>query len=76
MRPPGLAPALQDYFDRARRQGAQHTPHLLSEALSWHQRCLETGSMRPPRTSWRLSPALQGRTTVGMMRADLQPTLP
>ena len=21
-------------------------PHLLSEALSWHQRCLETGSMR------------------------------
>ena len=37
---------LQEYFARARRQGAQHTPHLLGEALSWHQRCLETGSMR------------------------------
>ena len=43
---PDWRPMLQDYFDRARRQGAQHTPHLLSEALSWHQRCLETGSMR------------------------------
>jgi len=43
---PSYRPMLQDYFDRARHQGAQHTPHLLGEALSWHQRCLETGSMR------------------------------
>jgi succinyl-CoA:acetate CoA-transferase len=24
----------------------QHTPHALNEALSWHQRYVETGSMR------------------------------
>jgi len=44
---PEWRPLLQDYFDRARQKGAQHTPHLLGEALGWHQRCLETGSMRP-----------------------------
>ncbi len=44
---PDYRPLLQDYFDRARRQGAQHTPHLLGEALSWHDRCLRTGSMQP-----------------------------
>ena len=43
---PDWRPLLQDYFDRARQQGAQHTPHLLGEALSWHQRYLETGSMK------------------------------
>src|SRR5574344_1213526 len=43
---PDYRPLLQDYFDRARQQGAQHTPHLLGEALSWHQRCLDTGDMR------------------------------
>ncbi|MFO1211866.1 MAG: acetyl-CoA hydrolase/transferase family protein [Paenacidovorax caeni] len=43
---PDYRPLLQDYFDRARKQGAQHTPHLLGEALSWHQRCLDTGDMR------------------------------
>ena len=43
---PNYRPMLQDYFDRARQQGAQHTPHLLGEALSWHQRCLDTGDMR------------------------------
>ncbi len=43
---PDYRPMLQDYFDRARAGAAQHTPHLLGEALSWHQRCLETGSMR------------------------------
>ncbi len=44
---PDWRPLLQDYFDRARRSGAQHTPHRLAEALSWHQRFLDTGSMRP-----------------------------
>jgi succinyl-CoA:acetate CoA-transferase len=39
-------PELQDYFDRAQRQGALHTPHILGEALSWHQRFVETGDMR------------------------------
>ncbi|QNP58379.1 acetyl-CoA hydrolase/transferase family protein [Paenacidovorax monticola] len=44
---PDFRPLLQDYFDRAQRAGGQHTPHILGEALSWHQRCLATGSMRP-----------------------------
>jgi len=43
---PDYRPMLQDYFDRARAKGAQHTPHILGEALGWHQRCLETGTMR------------------------------
>ena len=42
---PDFRPLLQDYFDRARSKGAQHTPHILGEALSWHERCLATGSM-------------------------------
>lgn len=43
---PDYRPLLQDYFDRARSQGPQHTPHILGEALSWHQRFVETGDMR------------------------------
>lgn len=43
---PDFRPQLQDYFDRAQRQGALHTPHILSEALSWHQRFVDTGDMR------------------------------
>jgi succinyl-CoA:acetate CoA-transferase len=35
---------LLDYFQRAVARGG-HTPHLLEEALSWHQRSRETGSM-------------------------------
>lgn len=42
---PDFRPQLQDYFDRAQRQGALHTPHILGEALSWHQRFVETGDM-------------------------------
>lgn len=45
---PDYRPLLQDYFDRACRDGyGRHTPHLLGEALAWHQRFVETGSMRP-----------------------------
>jgi succinyl-CoA:acetate CoA-transferase len=45
---PDYRPALQDYLDRAAATGpAKHTPHLLSEALSWHSRYLEEGTMRP-----------------------------
>jgi len=45
---PDYRPLLQDYFDRARRESfGKHTPHLLGEALSWHERFVETGSMRP-----------------------------
>lgn len=46
---PDYREVLRDYFDRARaaRPTAQHTPHLLSEALSWHQRYVDTGRMLP-----------------------------
>jgi succinyl-CoA:acetate CoA-transferase len=44
---PDYRPMLQDYFDRASRDSyGKHTPHLLNEALSWHQRYLDSGSMR------------------------------
>ena len=38
---------LISYFERACNSGrGMHTPHLLGEALSWHQRFEETGSMK------------------------------
>jgi len=44
---PDYQPALQDYLDRAAATGpGKHTPHLLSEALSWHVRYLQEGTMR------------------------------
>lgn len=44
---PDYRPMLQDYFDRASRESyGKHTPHLLDEALSWHQRFVKTGTMR------------------------------
>lgn len=44
---PDYRPMLQDYFDRACRESfGKHTPHLLGEALSWHERFVETGTMR------------------------------
>ncbi|MEG0975756.1 MAG: acetyl-CoA hydrolase/transferase family protein [Comamonas sp.] len=44
---PDFRPQLQDYVDRAMTQSAGlHTPHILTEALSWHQRFLDTGSMK------------------------------
>ena len=44
---PDYRPMLQDYFDRACANSyGKHTPHLLGEALSWHQRFVDTGSMR------------------------------
>jgi succinyl-CoA:acetate CoA-transferase len=44
---PDYRPMLEDYFGRASRESyGKHTPHLLGEALSWHQRFIDTGSMR------------------------------
>jgi succinyl-CoA:acetate CoA-transferase len=44
---PDYRPMLEDYFERAKRCAyGQQTPSLPSEALSWHQRFIETGSMR------------------------------
>ncbi|OYW41795.1 MAG: propionyl-CoA--succinate CoA transferase [Azorhizobium sp. 12-66-6] len=37
---------IADYFERALARGG-HTPHLIEEALSWHVRARETGSMLP-----------------------------
>ncbi len=43
---PDFRPALIDYYERALHSGrGMHTPHLLEEALSWHQRYEETGHM-------------------------------
>ncbi|GBQ98991.1 acetyl-CoA hydrolase [Acetobacter nitrogenifigens DSM 23921 = NBRC 105050] len=45
---PDYKPALRDYFERSKKDSyGKHTPHLLSEALSWHQRFVETGTMMP-----------------------------
>jgi len=43
---PTYRPMLRDYFHGAREHGyGQQTPHQLGQALSWHQRFIETGSM-------------------------------
>jgi len=44
---PDYRAQLDDYFERACRDSyGKHTPHLLPEALSWHQRWLDSGTMR------------------------------
>ncbi len=44
---PDFRPALRDYFQRAREHSyGQQSPSLPGEALAWHQRYLETGTMR------------------------------
>ncbi|WP_291773748.1 acetyl-CoA hydrolase/transferase family protein [Castellaniella sp.] len=45
---PDYKEQLRDYFQRAKQQSnrGQHTPHILSEALSWHDRFEKTGSMK------------------------------
>ena len=42
---PDYRPQLRDYFERACRAGG-HTPHLLGEAFSWHQRFATHQTMR------------------------------
>ncbi|KID28448.1 acetyl-CoA hydrolase/transferase family protein [Prauserella rugosa] len=45
---PDFRPMLRDYLERATESAyGKHTPHLLGEALSWHQRFVESGTMRP-----------------------------
>ncbi|WP_425049690.1 acetyl-CoA hydrolase/transferase family protein [Psychromarinibacter sp. S121] len=45
---PAYRPMLEDYMARAAKGSfGQHAPMLPSEALSWHQRFMDTGSMRP-----------------------------
>jgi succinyl-CoA:acetate CoA-transferase len=41
-------PMLLDYFNRAEGTAVgKHTPHMLTESLSWHTRFLQTGTMLP-----------------------------
>ena len=42
---PDYKPKLRDYYQRALEKGG-HIPHLIEEALSWHVRLLNTGSMK------------------------------
>ncbi len=45
---PYYRPMLRDYYERAKKGSyAQQSPHLLNEALSWHQRFIDTGTMKP-----------------------------
>lgn len=44
---PDYRPMLLDYLERAEEACKKaHTPHLLGEALSWHSRFVETGTMK------------------------------
>lgn len=44
---PDYRPMLREYYEHALAVSAgKHTPHDLTMALSWHQRYLETGSMK------------------------------
>lgn len=44
---PDYKPMLLDYLERAEKATKNaHTPHILSEALSWHIRFMETGTMK------------------------------
>lgn len=44
---PDYRDMLHDYYDRALANAyGKHTPQLLDEAFSWHQRFMETGSMK------------------------------
>ncbi len=43
---PDYRDMLRDYFERACKSGPLQTPHILNEALSWHQRYVDTGTMK------------------------------
>jgi succinyl-CoA:acetate CoA-transferase len=44
---PDYRPGLRDYYRRARIGSyGQQSPSLPGEALSWHQRFMDTGTMR------------------------------
>jgi succinyl-CoA:acetate CoA-transferase len=45
---PEYKPLLRDYLSRSEQLSyGKHTPHLLTESLSWHNRYLRSGNMRP-----------------------------
>lgn len=42
---PRYRPLLREYFERAKKEGGGHEPHLLEQAFSFHERFLNNGSM-------------------------------
>ena len=42
---PDYRPLLRNYLQRAEQYPGGDTPHILSEALSWHQQLMDTGTM-------------------------------
>ncbi|WP_417806878.1 acetyl-CoA hydrolase/transferase family protein [Thioclava sp.] len=45
---PAYRDMLRDYYERAKKGSfGGHAPHLLGEALSWHERFVQSGSMLP-----------------------------
>lgn len=67
---PDYKPMLMDYFQRACKESKLHTPHILSEALSWHVRAMETGSMLPEASPEDKIAALEAR--VAELEAKLE----
>ncbi len=44
---PDYQPLLRDYFERAKKECKyQQMPHIIGEALSWHDKFVKTGSMK------------------------------
>ncbi len=43
---PDFRPMLLDYYHKALSLEWKHTPHILSEAFSWHIRYMQTGNMK------------------------------
>lgn len=43
---PDYRPQLLEYFKKAECCAGKHTPHVLCDALSWHIRFIETGTMK------------------------------
>lgn len=44
---PAYRAMLHDYRERAEREAGGDTPHIMSQALSWHARLAQTGTMMP-----------------------------
>jgi len=43
---PDYRPQLLEYLEKSQSCSGKHTPHVLCDALSWHIRFTETGSMK------------------------------
>jgi succinyl-CoA:acetate CoA-transferase len=43
---PDYRPMLMDYFERASEGKLKHIPHMMGEALDFHERFVKTGSMK------------------------------